>query len=246
MTEETTSHNPKVVAAIPCHNEAQFIDDIVRTAQKHVDEVVVVDDGSSDGTSHVAEVAGAMVVRHNGNKGPGVAYRSCFEAARSNEADILITLDGDRQHNPDELPQLLQPLLAGQADLVIGSRFLGEHEIRRYRKFGINVITFLYNLGSTVKVVDAQSCYRGYSRRALDSLRVTEKGFGFSVELLVQAREKGLVIKEVPISCIYHPASHSINPVVHGASVALMVVKHRLKSLWRRLSGTSHTRRILR
>ena len=246
MTKETASHQPNVVAAIPCHDEAQFIADIVRRARRYVDQVVVVDDGSTDGTSQVAEAAGATVVRHDSNKGPGAAYRSCFEAAKSNGADILMTLDGDGQHNPDELPRILQPLLAGEADLVIGSRFLGEFEIPPYRKFGIDVITWLYNLGSSVKVVDAQSCYRGYSRKALDTLRITEKGFGFSVELLVQAREKGLVIKEVPISCIYHSASHSINPVIHGVGVALMVVKHRLKSLWRRLSGGSDARQIPR
>ena len=167
-----------------------------------------------------------------------MAYKSCFEAARSLEADVLITLDGDGQHRPEELPRVLAPLLSGKADLVIGSRFLEDYEVPRYRKFGIDVITWLYNIGSPVKVVDAQSCYRGYSHRALDKLQITESGFGFSVELLVQAREQGLVIREVPISCIYHSASHSINPVVHGVGVALMVVKHRIKGLWRRATET--------
>lgn len=246
MREQTGSDGPKVVAAIPCHDEAQFISDIVGRARKYVDHVVVIDDGSSDGTSHVAESAGATVVQHEGNKGPGAAYKSCFEAARTSGADVLITLDGDGQHDPDELPKILQPLLAGEADLVIGSRFLSDYEIRRYRKFGIDVITWLFNLGSAVKVVDAQSCYRGYSRSALDRLHITEKGFGFSVELLVQARQKGLAIKEVPISCIYHPASHSINPVIHGVGVALMVVKHRLRSLWGRLTAGFDGRQVQR
>jgi glycosyltransferase involved in cell wall biosynthesis len=234
-----------VVAAIPCYNEARFIANIVPVVQTYVDHVVVVDDGSSDSTSRVAAAAGATVVRHDVNKGPGAAYRSCFEAASGIGADILVTLDGDGQHNPDELPRILEPLLAGEANVVIGSRFLEDYDVRRYRKFGIDVITWLYNLGSDVKVVDAQSCYRGYDRKSLDSLHITEKGFGFSVELLVQAREEGLVIKEVPISCIYHSASHSINPVVHGVGVALMVVKHRLKSLWRRLTNASDSKQAL-
>jgi glycosyltransferase involved in cell wall biosynthesis len=233
VKDEGTGHQPRVVAAIPCHNEEPFISDIVRSANKHVHQVVVIDDGSSDRTSEAAEAAGATVVRHSGNKGPGMAYKSCFEAARALGADVLVTLDGDGQHVPDELPSVLDPLLKGEADLVIGSRFLEEYEIRRYRKFGIDVITWLFNVGSPVKVVDAQSCYRGYSKRALHTLTITESGFGFSVELLVQAREHGLVIREVPISCIYHADSHSINPVVHGVGVALMVVKHRLKRLRR-------------
>jgi glycosyltransferase involved in cell wall biosynthesis len=225
----------KTLAAIPCHNEAQFIADVVASAKTHVDEVVVVDDGSTDNTAQVAESSGASVVRHATNEGPGMAYKRCLEAARTRDADILVTLDGDGQHDPHELPRLLEPLLAGQADLVIGSRFLEEYEIPRYRKFGIDVITWLHNLGSSVQVTDAQSCYRGYSRRALDSLLITEAGFGFSVELLVQARENGLVVREVPVSCIYHSASHSMNPVRHGVGVALMVLKHRCRAWLRRV-----------
>jgi glycosyltransferase involved in cell wall biosynthesis len=226
----------KIVAAIPCHDEAQFIGDIVTEAKAHVDEVVVVDDGSTDNTAQIASSSGAAVVRHAANEGPGTAYKRCLEAARAQDADILVTLDGDGQHDPRELPRVLEPLLAAEADLVVGSRFLGTHEIPRYRKFGIDVITWLYNLGASVQVTDAQSCYRGYSRRALGSLLVTEAGFGFSVELLVQARENGLVIKEVPVSCIYHSDSHSMNPVLHGVGVALMVLKHRLRTVLRRSS----------
>jgi glycosyltransferase involved in cell wall biosynthesis len=233
MTENAQAHHPRIVAAIPCHNEERFISDIVHDVIEHVDQVVVVDDGSSDGTSDAARAAGATVIQHHSNRGPGKAYQSCFDAALSLEADVLVTLDGDGQHLPAELPGILAPLLSGQADLVIGSRFLKDYRIPRYRKFGIDVITRLYNIGSPIKVVDAQSCYRGYSRRALHGLHISESGFGFSVELLVRARQQGLTIKEVPISCIYHPDSHSQNPVLHGVTVALMVVKHRLKAAFR-------------
>jgi glycosyltransferase involved in cell wall biosynthesis len=228
-----------VIAAIPCYNEEQFIDNVVRRVSRYVDQVVVVDDGSSDRTAEVAEAAGATVVRHDVNKGPGGAYKTCLQVARDNGAEILITLDGDEQHDPDEIPRLLQPLLHGEADLVVGSRFLDQYEVPRYRKFGIDVITFLYNVGSEVKVVDAQSCYRGYNRKALDRLRITEDGFGFSVELLIQARKKNLRIVEVPISCIYHEASHSMNPVLHGVGVALMVVKHRALAALNALLGNA-------
>jgi glycosyltransferase involved in cell wall biosynthesis len=231
MNGGVQTRQAKVIAAIPCYNEERFIGDVVRRTSQYVDQVIVVDDGSSDRTVEVAEVAGAMVVRHDVNRGPGGAYKTCFRVARNNEAEVLITLDGDEQHDPDEIPRLLQPLLDDEADLVVGSRFLENYKVPRYRKFGIDVITFLYNVGSRVKVVDAQSCYRGYNRKALDRLHITEDSFGFSVELLVQARKNGLRIVEVPISCIYHEASHSMNPVLHGVSVALMVIKHRLKVL---------------
>ena len=239
MSGKTRTRQARVIAAIPCYNEEQFIGDVVRKVNQYVDQVVVVDDGSSDRTAEVAEAAGATVVRHDVNKGPGGAYKTCFGVARENGAEILITLDGDEQHDPDELPRLLQPLLNGEADLVVGSRFLGQYEVPRYRKVGIDVITFLYNIGSKVKVVDAQSCYRGYNRKALNTLRITEDGFGFSVELLVQARKNGLRIVEAPISCIYHEASHSKNPVLHGVGVALMVVKHRALAALRSLAGNT-------
>lgn len=232
MNGETRMRQTKVIAAIPCYNEEQFIGDVVRRASQYVDQVIVVDDGSSDRTSEAAEAAGAIVVRHDVNQGPGGAYKTCFQVARDNGAEVLITLDGDEQHDPDEIPRLLQPLLDDKADLVVGSRFLGNYQVPRYRKFGIDVITFLYNVGSKAKVVDAQSCYRGYNKKALERLRVTEDGFGFSVELLVQARKNGLRIVEAPISCIYHEASHSMNPVLHGVGVALMVVKHRALAMF--------------
>jgi len=231
MTSKVQMGQGKVIAAIPCYNEEQFIGNVVRRVSPYVDRVVVVDDGSTDRTTEVAEAAGAMIVRHDVNKGPGGAYKTCLKVAKDNGAEVLITLDGDEQHDPDELPGLLQPLLNNEADLVIGSRFLGHYEIPRYRKFGIDVITFLFNVGSKMKVVDAQSCYRGYNRKALEKLHITEDGFGFSVELLAQARESGLRITEVPISCIYHEAGHSMNPVLHGVGVALMVIKHRLKAM---------------
>jgi O-antigen/teichoic acid export membrane protein len=217
-----------VVAAIPCHNEAGFIADVVRRARPYVDAVVVIDDGSADGTAQVAQNAGARVIRHATNLGPGAAARSCLQAGCDLDAGVLVTLDGDGQHDPAEIPQVVAPVLAGEADLVIGSRFLGGYNnVARYRRFGIDVITFLYNAGSHDRISDGQSCFRAYNRRALEALHITEEGFGFSVETLVQARNAGLRIAEASISCVYHEESHSMNPVFHGVEVALMVVKHR-------------------
>jgi glycosyltransferase involved in cell wall biosynthesis len=216
------------VAAIPCYNEANYVADVVRRTAQQVDRVVVVDDGSSDSTVEVARAAGAEVRSHRANRGPGAAARTCLEVGRELGAGVLVTLDGDGQHNPDEIPDVVAPVLSGEADVVIGSRFLGSYNnVARYRKFGIDVITFLYNFGAREKITDGQSCFRAYGRRALETLAITEDGFGFSVETLVQARKAKLRISEVSISCVYHEESHSMNPVAHGVGVALMVVKHR-------------------
>lgn len=243
ITQQTQRTRPQIIAAIPCLNEAQFIADIVTRAKKYVDKVIVIDDGSTDKTSEIARAAGAEVIRHQKRKGAGAATKSGFQAAKANHADILVTLDGDGQHNPDEIPMLVSPISDNKADLVIGSRFPQQTQqtlqtlptpqtnIRRYRKFGIDVITWLYNLGSRVKITDSQCCFRAHSQRLLDSIDITENGFGFSVEVLTKARKKGLIITEVPISCVYHSQGSSLHPIPHGLGVALSVIKHRLKAL---------------
>jgi glycosyltransferase involved in cell wall biosynthesis len=233
VTRSSKANRAKVIAAIPCYNEEKFISEVVRGANKYVDLVIVIDDGSHDNTSQAAKAAGAFVISHEVNRGAGAATKSCFEAAKTNHADILITIDGDNQHTPEEITGFVAPILRGEADLVIGSRFLGDNSsMPRYRKFGIKVITWLFNIGSKVKISDAQSCYRAHSARLLDAINITESGFGFSVQVLIQARRKKLGIKEVPISCIYHSEGSTINPLSHGLGVAFAVLKLRLKSQW--------------
>jgi glycosyltransferase involved in cell wall biosynthesis len=230
---------PLIVAGIPAYNEGHFIGEVVRAAKVFVDEVIVVDDGSTDDTAQVAKSAGALVIIHETNRGVGGATKSCFAEAKKRGARVLITLDGDGQHNPQEIPQLLAPILKGEADLVIGSRFLANHKTMPvYRRFGINVINLLYNIGSKIKISDTQSCFRAYGERALQSLDIKEDGFSFSVELLLKARHNNFVISEVPISCIYHSNSHSANPLIHGLGVALTLVKLRLVLVWSKLFHT--------
>ncbi len=226
---------PSVLVAIPCYNEAGFVADVVAKSRRYADRVVVVDDGSTDGTAETARAAGALVVRHPTNLGPGAAARTCLQVGRAAGTGILVTLDGDGQHNPEEIPVVISPLQRGEADLVIGSRFLGkDNNVARYRKFGIDVITFLYNFGGRERITDAQSCFRAYGEKSLEELQIREAGFGFSVETLVQARRAGLRIREASISCLYHEQSHSANPVLHGLGVALMVLKHRMTKWIRR------------
>ncbi len=107
-------------------------------------------------------------------------------------------------------------------------------EIKAYRKFGIDVITWSFNVGSKVKITDAQSGFRAYSRKFLQTVGINESNFGFSVETLVKARNAGLLIREAPISCIYHDQGSSLNPVAHGLHVTWTVFKIRLKEKYRK------------
>jgi len=222
----------KTIVVIPCLNEETFIQDTVIRSKKYVDEVIVIDDGSTDNTSEVARAAGAEVIQHKKRHGAGAATRSGFIAAKAKYVDVLVTLDGDGQHDPDDIPSLVSPVIDKNVDLVIGSRFLSSQtNIRRYRKFGIDVITWLCNVGSKVKVSDSQCCFRAHSRKLMDNIDIIENGFGFSVEVLIKARKMGLTIGEIPISCVYHSQSSSMNPIIHGLSVALDVIKYRFRTL---------------
>ena len=195
------------------------------------------DDGSHDSTAEAARATGALVKSHSKNRGYGETIKSCFEAATANGADSLAILDGDGQHNPDEVPQLLAPILQGEADLVIGSRFLtNAHNMPRYRRFGIGVITLLWNLGARVKVSDAQSGFRAYGRKVFLNFPLSENGMSISIETLEKARRQGAIIKEVPISCHYVPSTLNLKAIRHGLSVALSIVRIRL---WCSLFGKS-------
>ena len=241
LSQPSRDSGAKVIAAIPCFNTERFIDDVVSTTKKYVDQVIVIDDGSDDGTAEAARAAGALVINHGINRGHGEAIKSCFKAAKANAADILIILDGDGQHNPDEIPKLLAPMLQGEVDLVIGSRFLAsEYNMPKYRRFGIGVITSLWNFGSKVKVSDAQSGFRAYTKKIFETFPLSEKGMGISIETLEKARRKGAIIKEVSISCFYLPSTLNLKAIRHGLRVALAVVKIRLKSILHTLTGGSN------
>jgi glycosyltransferase involved in cell wall biosynthesis len=221
---------PKVIAAIPAYNEEKFIAEVVENALQYVDEVIVVDDGSTDRTAEAAENAGALVVRHEVNKRYGGAIKTCFEFARQMDIEVLVTIDGDGQHDASDIPLALAPIKAGQADIVIGSRFMDkENHVPLYRKFGIGVITLLFNIGCKTKVSDAQSGFRAYSWKAIQAIgNLKDDDMAISVELLIKARRKNLKVVEIPISVKYHAESSTQNPVKHGLSVALATVQYRL------------------
>lgn len=218
-----------MVAAIPAYNEEKNIGRVVLLAQRCVDKVIVCDDGSNDMTADIAEKLGADVVRHERNMGYGVAMQSLFKRAREMDADVLVTLDGDGQHNPSDILAIIKPILENNADIVIGSRFLhgeGTKEIPLYRQVGIKAITKLVVATSNCGVSDAQNGFRAYGRRALEKLKLHERGMGVSVEILLKAKEEYLRLVEVPVVCNYKGLETSTHaPLAHGVSVIMSVVK---------------------
>lgn len=221
------------IAAIPAYNEASTIGDVVREATDHADEVLVVDDGSNDDTASVAREAGATVVEHEENRGYGRALQTAFEEAAARDAPAMVCLDADGQHDPAEIPALLDRV-DSDAELVIGNRFAGSSDIPLYRRlglFGVNVLTNL-SMGVVRRrswVGDTQSGFRAYGPSAIQS--VAESGvisdhMGASTDLLHHAHERDYGIEEVGVTVDYaveNPSNR--NPVHHGLTLISNILR---------------------
>jgi glycosyltransferase involved in cell wall biosynthesis len=215
------------LACIPAYNEESHIESLVKSAKNHVDSVVVCDDGSTDNTASIAKKAGAIVISHKTNKGYGASIISLFNYARENNAEAMITLDGDGQHNPDQIPLLLNTMSQHNVDVVIGSRFLNNIvEAPGYRQRGIKIITSTANYGTNLKVSDSQSGFRAYSKNAINAIHPTEEGMSVSTEILLKISNKGLSLAEVPITVSYDGDTSQHNPISHGVSVLANTIKH--------------------
>lgn len=217
------------VACIPAFDEEVTIAKVVARAKKHVDKVVVVDDGSTDDTALIAESQGAFVVRHERNLGYGTAIRSCFNAARDLKADVIVTIDADGQHDPDQIPILIEPIKKGLADIVVGSRFLSasdKTEMPRYREAGIRMLTRFTDAASRMQLTDVQSGFRAYSRKAFEEIVPTEQGMGVSTEIVMKAMQRKLRVLEVPTTVGYDDLKTSThNPLYHALDVVASVIK---------------------
>ena len=231
------------LATLPAYNEGTAIGSVILKTKQYVDKVVVVDDGSSDDTARIARLAGAEVYSHERNGGYGAAIQSCFTVAKNENADVLVIIDADGQHDPDEIPKVIDPVLGEGYDLVIGSRFLDPSpNIPLYRRMGIRFLTTFTNIGGNQKISDSQSGFRAYSKKAISQLQGNISGMGIGSELVIRAHELGLTIKEVPVSCRYERLEGSTHhPLVHGASVfysILSVIKEKRPLLFFGSSGT--------
>jgi glycosyltransferase involved in cell wall biosynthesis len=221
--------SPRIIVCIPAFNEAERITDIIARAKQYSSDIIVCDDGSVDSTYKVATSAGATVIRHPSNKGYGAAIKTLFQAARERHADIMVTLDSDGQHDPNQIPAVIRPILEDGFDVVIGSRFLRGDDLRKvpsYRSIGVKTITKLAQLTSYGNLTDAQSGFRAYGRKAISMIDLTEEGMAVSTEILMRAGQSNLLIKEVPITIRYDIEGASThNPILHGGGVVLSIIR---------------------
>ena len=216
-----------IVAAIPAYNEEQMIAKTIVRTKKYVGRVIVVDDGSVDDTAEIAESLGALVYRHNKNRGKGAALRTVFDAAQELGVKVLVTLDADAQHNPSEIPKLVAPILNKEADIVIGSR-MHAHAVPRMRRTAQKLL----DASTAVRdqsgaIVDSQSGFRAYSEKAIATLDFGEPGMGVESDSLKKASQLGLTIRQIPITVSYgRGIDHSLNPLLHFTDVISVIAKN--------------------
>jgi glycosyltransferase involved in cell wall biosynthesis len=221
------SDDTRCLVLIPCYNEQMTIGSVVLKTKRHIDTVVVVDDGSSDSTAEIAREAGAIVLSHPKNKGKSAAIKTGFKYALENGFDYVITIDGDGQHNPDEIPVLLTEMQNNSHDILIGTRFGPSTEMPAWRKIGKRVLDYATSFGAGGHLTDSQSGFRGFNKKAVEHLASRLDGGGFSVESeqLIKAHDAGLQIGNTRVACKYNGLETSTkNPTSHGMSVLSYVI----------------------
>jgi|TARA_B110000438_G_scaffold64222_1_gene64772 glycosyltransferase involved in cell wall biosynthesis len=209
------------LVCIPAFNEEKIIGKIVEECLKYSDQVVICDDGSIDKTFEEAELAGAICLKHKKNLGKGAALRSLFDYAKNTNFDIIVTIDGDGQFLPEEIPKLKKPIEDNGVDIVIGNRFSDMSEMPNYRKFGNKVLDKMTNLASELSIEDSQSGYRAYSKKSIEEIKFDMNGFGSDAEILIDAAKKGFRISEEKVKVIYNTGmkTSTKNPITHSGEV---------------------------
>ena len=216
-----------LLACIPAYNEEGVIGNLIKKTLPLVDSVVVCDDGSSDLTSKEAKDAGAFVISHSQNQGKGAALQSLFNFARHSNADVIVTIDGDGQFLPEEIPKLTEDIENGKSDIVIGYRFETEKDMPSYRKIGNKVLDELSKTASNLNLRDTQSGFRAYSKKAIEKINFKNNGFVADSEILIDASTKDLIISEQHVTVLYNTGTRTStqNPIRHGSSVLISLLE---------------------
>jgi len=204
MIDGMESQGAPIYVVIAAYQEAGVIADVIHRVTRFTRHVIVVDDGSQDDTGACAREAGATVLRHVVNRGQGAALQSGIAFALQQGAGVIVTFDADGQHDSRDLPALVAPILAGRADIVLGSRFLGRAEgIPAARRAVLALAVLFTRLTSGVELTDAHNGLRAFSRRAAEKLDLQLDRMAHASEIIDQLRRTKLPYVEVPVNVRY-------------------------------------------
>jgi glycosyltransferase involved in cell wall biosynthesis len=218
-------HGKKIIVIIPAFNEERLIGSVLLKLKKYPVDIIVVDDGSTDDTSAIARMAGVVVFKQESNQGKGVALNTGLHAARESSPDVIVMLDADGQHLPEDLPQIVEPILTGEADIVIGSRYLkNTSNTPLVRRWGHRFFNIATTLPTGISVSDSQSGYRAFSRNAFELADFHSKGFSVESEMQFFAHENHLKVLEAPITIRYTDKAKR-SPFSQGMTVLGGIIK---------------------
>lgn len=220
-----------IVICIPAFNEANTIGRVVSRSRAFGAHILVCDDGSTDDTSREATKNGAIVACHKKNLGKGAALKTLLREASRFGSDVVVTLDGDGQHDPSDIPRLIAPVLEGTADVVIGCRFSGENRIPLYRRVGNSVLSLMTNWSAGTRIRDTQSGFRAYSSRVIPSISIIENGMGVDSEILIKLARQGFRIEEKDVAVTYGGDTSTFNPASHIIRVVWSITREKYRSL---------------
>lgn len=194
----------KIFIIIPCYNDSVFLGKVIADVKPY-GQVIVVDDGSTDGSYKIAQATNVTVLRHFLNRGQGAALETGDRYALKQGAEIVVHFDADGQHQAGEIPQLLQPILIGEADVVFGSRFLKkDNQIPFFKKWLIlKPAVFFQNLLLGVKLTDAHNGFRALSKKALGLIQITQDNMAHASEIVEKVKLNNLKYQEVPVTVLY-------------------------------------------
>ena len=208
---------PAILTAIPIYNECRHIDDVLRSIRQYADNILAIDDGSTDGTSELLKkYNGLRIISHKKNMGYGQSLIDVFGYAAENHFRWVITIDCDHQHQPSYIPKFLQAIQADDVDIISGSRYLlpmnrGILPPPADRVAINKKVTKILNERLNLNLTDSFCGFKAYRVRAIRCLELMEKGYGFPLQFWIRARQARLRIREIPVPLIYHDPSKNFN-----------------------------------
>lgn len=197
---------------VPAYHEAGRIGEVIRGIRRHLSEVIVVDDGSADDTGRQAEAAGATVIRHETNLGKGAALETGFRAARKGRFGYVITLDGDGQHAPDDIPRFLAAYAESGVPVLVGNRMGDTRAMPLVRRLTNRFMSWLLSREMGQRVPDTQCGYRLYQLDVIPEGTVESERFAAESELLMELSSRGCRIGSVPVATRYGSEQSKIRP----------------------------------
>jgi glycosyltransferase involved in cell wall biosynthesis len=215
-----------ICAVIPAYNVADTIGDVVQGARRYVGMVMVADDGSVDGTGQVALAAGADVIFIGRNRGKGHALKLLFRKAARQGFTAVISMDGDGQHNPDEIPGLVHAHMKNRGSIIVGSRMHSRKNIPRARYNSMHVARFFISLAANQFIEDTQCGYRVYPLDLIQRMALTQEKYVAESEILIKAGDMGAAINFVRIGAIYGEIRSHFRPVLDVTAITAYIISY--------------------